>query len=432
MLAVERATSDAETVVPQGMTTPAASRPRARHASLRAAQPDSKSRTPATPRSGAQTERRTSSCRVLPANITAAELSNRGTARGPVRRNSSITIERSSSMGNNLNRLSGDDSSDKPATPRDGRGQPTREHAAPPETPRSPVPSRMRTPRTSRSSPLSRSEQRSMRTSAPRGDQSGAATPRSLLSKGLPYRATAPSAGTPRGAAGDTVRGPRRRTSLSIDVQAGIGRQGARVTRSVPVTPQTELVEHRCSTAVTSSREAAGADAQWLDADSTDATPSGHAATELTPESLLTGTSGIISKPSAVQAPMLEPHQLQSSGGQRAILLETRSTQPVPAARTHEVPGNEACAPLVPQQPAVPGTSLLGFEPPTPSPQPHSHIRASCSSLPAQQPLTPAHVLRVRMRLIPDKSLPLIAACCASSLKLNVRDSLHASAGARI
>ncbi len=186
------------------------------------------------------------------------------------------------------------------------------------------------------------------------------------------------------------------------------------MTRSVPGTPQTEPVEHHCSTAMTSRRVAADTDAQWVEADSTDATPSGHAATELTPESELPGTTGINLKPIAVKAPMHEPHQLQSSTEQRALLLGMRSTAAVPAAWTLDMPGNEASAPALPQQQAVPGSSWPDLEPPTPSPQLNSRTRASCSSLAAQQPMTPAHVLRVRMCLNADEGLASIGACCSS------------------
>jgi len=184
--------------------------------------------------------------------------------------------------------------------------------------------------------------------------------------------------------------------------------------RSVPVTPQTEPAERRSSTAMTLSREAAGSDAQWLDADSTDATPPGHAASELKPESLLTGTTGTALISSVVTEPLHAPHQLQSSDGQRALLLETRSTQAAHAARTLDMPGNEACAPVVPRPQAVPGSSWPDLEPPTPSFQPNSHTRASRSSLAAQQPLNPANVLRVRMCLNADEGLASIAACRAS------------------
>ena len=193
------------------------------------------------------------------------------------------------------------------------------------------------------------------------------------------------------------MRTPRRRTSLSINVHAG-SVPGARVTRSVPATPQTELVEHECSAAVTSRRKAADASAQWLAAANPDATALSNAAMEPAPESLLTATSNTGFIPNATKGLLHEPHQLQSSEKQRALLLQTRSVD-VPAARILHMKGIEACAEVVPQQQAVSGSSLPDLEPPTPSPQPRSYTRTDCE-LQHTQPLTPAQVLKVSMSRI--------------------------------
>ena len=372
----------------QGMTSPAASRAQARHATMR----ETHRRKPSVPQTGALTARRTSRLGHA-ADAGTANAGRAGIASRAIRQSNSM--KRSNSTGQSLSRLDTDLGTELPATPRDGRGRPLLDTAASAQALRSPVTTRMRTPRGPLSSPLSDNEQqRGVRTTAWESDQSDASTPRSLLTQRRRGRASTSMTPTPRASADSSARTPRRRSSLSLEVQAGSA-QGITANRRLPLIGQTAPGEHRHSPAMTSRREAHTADAERLAASFADAGQDGHNSSGSTSTSVLTAVVDSPLLSHVVASTHRQAHERHSACGAQSRSDVRVDGHAELSAGALDMTGRQPVKAVVQQYQAVPSSGCPELEPPTPSPQPYSHGRESCSSTHAQQPFTPAHVLQV-------------------------------------